>query len=600
MLEHRLVWIPRASAAQARHLRPRMHRKDHSPSVAHPGPHRSAPERRIHRPCKPFAALVPRLSVLALLLTAATALAQTPAVGRVTESDCETPIDLRGAGVEIAAVKLPADGSSREDWLFHGGSAGGGLVGFGDGDLGGPLFQVAPNWTLAETTGEVLAVFLSFSDGRLALDSTASFGGIRDLGTLTPRPVGDSRPGGPTAGVVLPGGPGLYEADLGAGPETFPREAGDGVELAFGGFGELPPAGLAACLGAGAADPVHGQGLLNGFNVYRMADEGSAPGPAELGRPENWIYFLPLHGDPGGVLASLSDPDGLPASGDEVVIFRDASAAEGGAAREFGDSPDLDASGWWWAVQPVVEGDLDAWESVSLAGGEPSDLRTDVDGDDLADGIDVNPEGCDGPEFLSPQAKQGWSGLGLTNSGRPLLSRPVFYSRAGHETCDDGDDDDGDGLVDCDDPRCGRFVGCVAADADGDGDPDHADNCLETANADQSDTDGDGVGDACDLCPTLCNPGQEDADADGVGDACDLCPSDFDPDQIDTDGDGIGDPCDPFPDDFDEDGIADVDDNCRVTPNGDQADGDGDGHGDACDDCAGDGVIDDDGDGACD
>jgi len=37
-----------------------------------------------------------------------------------------------------------------------------------------------------------------------------------------------------------------------------------------------------------------------------------------------------------------------------------------------------------------------------------------------------------------------------------------------------------------------------AADSDGDGTDDAADNCLVAANADQVDSDGDGFGDACD------------------------------------------------------------------------------------------------------
>ena len=44
-------------------------------------------------------------------------------------------------------------------------------------------------------------------------------------------------------------------------------------------------------------------------------------------------------------------------------------------------------------------------------------------------------------------------------------------------------------------------VGTVAAspDTDGDGVPDHVDNCVFTANPAQTDADGDGAGDACDL-----------------------------------------------------------------------------------------------------
>lgn len=82
----------------------------------------------------------------------------------------------------------------------------------------------------------------------------------------------------------------------------------------------------------------------------------------------------------------------------------------------------------------------------------------------------------------------------------------------------------------------------VVADQDHDGAPDSSDNCLTTANADQTDMDSDGVGDLCDNCPLLGNPAQADADADGVGDSCDLCAGFAD--QLDVDADGEPDGCD--------------------------------------------------------
>jgi hypothetical protein len=44
-------------------------------------------------------------------------------------------------------------------------------------------------------------------------------------------------------------------------------------------------------------------------------------------------------------------------------------------------------------------------------------------------------------------------------------------------------------------------------DTDADGVNDDSDNCVLTANPDQSDTDGDGKGNVCDSCPEFANPG---------------------------------------------------------------------------------------------
>jgi len=56
--------------------------------------------------------------------------------------------------------------------------------------------------------------------------------------------------------------------------------------------------------------------------------------------------------------------------------------------------------------------------------------------------------------------------------------------------------------VPCDTGPGGTIL-AASPDTDGDGVPDHLDNCPDTPNPDQADTDGDLAGDACDLdCPT--------------------------------------------------------------------------------------------------
>ena len=66
-------------------------------------------------------------------------------------------------------------------------------------------------------------------------------------------------------------------------------------------------------------------------------------------------------------------------------------------------------------------------------------------------------------------------------------------------------------------------------DIDGDGICGDVDNCVNTANTDQSDIDSDEL----EMCVTTVlteNTDQADVDSDGTGDACDDCPNDPDND----------------------------------------------------------------------
>jgi glucose/arabinose dehydrogenase len=75
----------------------------------------------------------------------------------------------------------------------------------------------------------------------------------------------------------------------------------------------------------------------------------------------------------------------------------------------------------------------------------------------------------------------------------------VFRIRSPDVECSDGLDNDGDGLIDLDDPDCtAEGDPLEAADADEDLVEDALDNCTQVANPSQEDTDGDDYGNVCD------------------------------------------------------------------------------------------------------
>ena len=83
------------------------------------------------------------------------------------------------------------------------------------------------------------------------------------------------------------------------------------------------------------------------------------------------------------------------------------------------------------------------------------------------------------------------------------------------EICDNLVDDDGDGLIDSQDPDCGQVPEICGDGVDNDGDG------LTNEDCPPQDSDGDGVPDLQDNCNTVPNPDQMDSDGDGIGDACD-------------------------------------------------------------------------------
>ncbi len=380
------------------------------------------------------------LAALALLATLLPTATSAQVIGLVVDPDGSSHLDP----CELYSVK--ADGGDAADWQAHLFAKGAGGLGTTSSDFAGGQYQVfGGNFTRAESPSDIVAVLVTCEGGGLHVD-TVRIGTFGWMGAAQLHVLGNA----PDGSLVLPGDGSSYAVDLGAGPVDFPAVgigaasgAAMAINYAFAPFPELNDVDRGGFSWGGAepdpASPLPDGGFIIGYNVYRMLGAGVPPTVATLGTMANWVAFVSMDfdqtvGDPGAPgspapadnvpldSAGMQNPDGLPYTGDEVLLFQDSDRRPDGSLNPFGADPE---QSYWYAVQPVVRGSVAGFSSVSLAGGPIQDHAFDLDGDTIDDFVDFDLDGS--PEFFSPNENAGIPGLGLTNSGLPLLS-PVAWA----------------------------------------------------------------------------------------------------------------------------------------------------------------------------
>lgn len=391
--------------------------------------------------------------------------------GSVAQFNCGALItDNRAVLGELYVMKTHNPGTgpdSHQDWVFDLSAKGGGAV--TGTDAGGPTWTAPDNFHQNTTPPEEEFMVMTYPGGFVAIDSIGLRGMPDSMGVVQRQHVGDSLPVGTANGIglVLPGDASTYTVGNMMDRRTgqlaeFPLGTPTGIEVAFAPIAELNPAmigGSGCSIGGEVPDQASGRGLISGYNVYRIpgvatlvptaadflgawqyyipfdafdltiADTGGTAGPDTNndGRPDGDGTPAPNDGVPND-LAGLMNPDGQAYTGDEVILFQDSARNPDGTPRVSGTAPDP-ALCYWYAFQPVLfQGPttLQDWDGLGFSRADEflGIHALDLDSDGVFESLDLDLDGV--REFYSPQAVIGQTGLGLTNSGLPVLSAPVF------------------------------------------------------------------------------------------------------------------------------------------------------------------------------